>query len=201
MRAGTLRKPETWDRLVNDRWDGKQPVLSAEDSIAAAKRLYRQAMGKPWTGPVKLTSGRRYTWVQHGTLVVNPDMPQRHCRGLRAMIHDLSHYAHSRLHPGDAPHSRRQAALEGRLVTYALRSGFADGPLPKPGPAPKPAPEPTSPAKPDKVLQRYSRMVARRAKWAAELERAKRLLAKAEAEVRTYERRHRARLQPAGAAA
>lgn len=135
MRKGTVRDAGLWDRLVNERWDGQQPVLSPEDSVKAAKRLYRQAMGRPWNGPVKMTSGRRYTWVRRGALVVNPDMPQRDCRGLRAMIHDLSHYAHSRLHPNDAPHSRRQAQLEGRLVTYAIKSGFAEGRVRRLGPS------------------------------------------------------------------
>lgn len=195
MRKGTVRDPGLWDRLVNERWDGQQPVLSPEDSIKAAKRLYRQAMGRPWTGPVKLTSGNRYTWVRHGFLVVNPDMPQRDCRGLRAMIHDLSHYAHSRLNPNDAPHSRKQAQLEGRLVTYAINAGFAEGRVRRIGPEPKPKAPPAPAPKPDVVAQRYARKVARRDKWQRELERAQRLLAKAEREVRDYRRRHRARLE------
>jgi hypothetical protein len=44
-------------------------------------------------------------------------------------------------------------------------------------------------------VQRYRRMVARRDRWADQLDRAKRLAAKAEAEVRAYERRHRDRLK------
>ncbi|MFL6864087.1 MAG: hypothetical protein ACJ8DZ_13920 [Allosphingosinicella sp.] len=179
---------------MNERWDGQQPVLPPEDAVKAAKRLYRQAMGKPWTGPVKLTSGRRYTWVKRGVLVVNPDMPQRDCRGLRAMIHDLSHYAHSRLHPSDAPHSRRQAQLEGRLVTYALKSGFAEGRVRPIGPAPQPKPEPAPKPTVDKVVQKHARMVANRDKWARELARAKCLHAEWDRKVRDYERRHRGRV-------
>ena len=77
-------------------------------------------------------------------------------------------------------------------MTYALKSGFADGRL---APKPKAPVEPPPPApKPDKVQQRYARMVARRDKWAGELERAKRLHAKAEREVRRYERRHKDRV-------
>ena len=197
MRAGTVRDPGLWDRLVNERWGGQQPVLSPDDAVKAAKRLYRQAMGKAWTGPVRLTTGRRYTWVRRGVLVVNPDMPQRECRGLRAMIHDLSHYAHSRLNPSDAPHSRRQAQLEGRLVTYAIKSGFAEGRVRPLGPAPQPKPEPAPKPAVDKVAVKHARMVARRDKWAAEMKRAKRLHEKAAREVRDYERRHRGRLTPA----
>lgn len=197
MRAGTVRDPGLWDRLVNERFGGQQPVLSPEDSAAAAKRLYRHAMGRAWTGPVKLTSGRRYTWVRRGVLIVNPDMPQFRIRGLRAMIHDLSHYAHSRLHPSDAPHSRRQAQLEGKLVTYAINAGWLDGAVRKLGPAPKPKapPEPKPPV--DKVVQKHARMVARRDKYRAELARVERLLKKAEREVRDYQRRHKGRVEPA----
>lgn len=196
MRAGTVRDPGLWDRLVNERWGGQQPVLSPEDSIKAAKRLFRHAMGREWKGEVRLTSGRRYTWIRRGVLSVNPDMQQRDCRGLRAMIHDISHYCHSRLHPSDAPHSRRQAQLEGRLVTYALNAGWLDGAVRRIGPAPqeKPAPEPKPPV--DKVAQRYARMVARRDKYRRELERLARLEAKASREVRDYERRHRGRVGP-----
>lgn len=198
MRSGTVRDPGLWNRLVNERWDGVQPVLSPEDSIKAAKRLYRHAMGKPWTGPVKLTSGRRYTWVRRGVLIVNPDMPQFSCRGLRAMIHDLSHYAHARLHPSDAPHSRRQAQLEGKLVTYAIKSGFAEGRVRRIGPEPKPKVEPDPKPPVDRVVQKYARIAARRDRYAAEVERLTRLLAKAEREARDYRRRNKARIEAAG---
>jgi hypothetical protein len=197
VRAGTVRDPGLWDRLVNERWGGVQPVLSAEDSIKAAKRLYRFAMGREFKGEVKLTSGRRYTWVRSGVLVVNPDMPQRNCRGLRAMIHDLSHYAHARLHPSDAPHSRRQAQLEGKMVTYAINAGWADGQVRRIGPAPQPKPEPAPKPVVDKVVQKHARMVARRDKYRAELARLTRLEAKASREVRDYQRRHKGRVEPA----
>jgi hypothetical protein len=48
--------------------------------------------------------------------------------------------------------------------------------------------------KPDRVAVRYARLVARRDKYAAELARATRLLAKVTAEVKIYERRHKERL-------
>lgn len=188
VRTGTVRDRDLWKRLVNERFGTEQPVLSPEESVRAARKLYRHAMGKPFPGKVQLTSGRRYTWVRRGVLFVNPDHRGFGPRGLRAMIHDLSHYCHSRLHPSDAPHSRRQAQLEGRLARFALRAGFTSGALKRPEPA-------APPPKPDLVQQRYSRMLNRRDKWRREAERAKRLLAKAESEVRAYERRHGDRLQ------
>lgn len=182
----TTRDPGLWDRLVNERFGSDQPILSEQESIAAAKKLYRHAMGKSFAGTVRIASGNRYTWVRRGVLSVNPDKREARCRGLRAMIHDLSHYCHRRLHPLDAPHSARQARLEGKLVKFALERGFLDGAL-------KREPAPDKP-KPTVVQQRYARMVSRRDKWAAELARAERLLAKAAHEVREYERRHAAAL-------
>jgi hypothetical protein len=158
---------------------------------------------------------RRDGYVRETVLLVNPDKREGHTRGLRSIIHDLSHFAHSQLNPRDAPHSIRQARLEARLAKFALDRGWHEGGLTKPKPVPV-QPEPVeapvafepddgvriepafvaklAKAKPDRVADRYRKMVARRDRWKAAAERATRLLAKAEAEVRTYERRHRDRL-------
>jgi hypothetical protein len=184
--VGTTRDRDLWNKLVNSQFGSEQPVLSEQESIAAARKLYRHAMGVSFPGKIVITSGRRYTWVRRGVLSVNPDHRGGGPRGLRAMIHDLSHYCHSRLHPNDAPHSKRQAQLEGKLVRFALSRGFTQGAL-------KREPAPAKP-KPSLVQQRYTRMLNRRDKWAAELKRAQRLLAKANREVRDYERRHAEKL-------
>ena len=180
------RDPEIWDRLVNERFGTTHPILSEQESLLAAKKLYRHATGKSFTGKIKLTSGNRYTWVRNGVMSVNPDKREAQARGLRALIHDISHYCHGKMHPQDSAHSVRQARLEGKLVEFALSRGFTEGALKKEAPEKK--------AKPDLVCQRYARMVSRRDKWAAEFARAKRLLAKAEREVREYERRYAGRL-------
>jgi len=185
-RYGTTRDRGLWDRMVNSQFGSDHPVLSGPESVLAARKLYRFAMGRAFEGEVKLTSGRRYTWVRRGVMSVNPDKRESGARGLRAMIHDLSHYCHARLHPSDAPHSERQAILEAKMAEFALTRGFLEGSLKRATPPEKP--------KPDKVKVRHARLVARREKWATELERAKRLLAKAQREVREYERRHGSRL-------
>lgn len=184
----TRRDPGLWDRMVNDKFGGTQPILSGEESIAAAKKLYRHAMGRAFTGKVELTSGNRYTWVKYGVMSVNPDKRERHTRGMRSMIHDLSHYCHYRLHPGDKPHSIRQLRLEAKLVKFALGRRWHEGALAKPEKVV------AEKAKPDLIKQRYQRMINRRDKYAKELERSKRLLAKASREVRAYETRHKNRL-------
>jgi hypothetical protein len=186
----TRRDRSLWERAVNDLWEGKRPILSPDESLAAAKKLWRHATGKAWGGKWKLVGGNRHTWPRHGVFGVNPD--SRHNgseRGLRDIIHGISHYAHRRLHPKDKPHSIRQLQLEARLTKFAIAHGWH---LPKPEPV---VAEPTpAPPKPDKVALRYRRMVTRRDKWVAEAERAKRLATKAAREVREYERRHGERL-------
>lgn len=188
------RDRDLWETMVNSKWGGQQPVLSPEESIAAAKKLYRHATGKTWPGAIELTSGNRYTWARRVrgkglVLFVNPDKREVHARGLRALIHDISHYCHRQLHPQDSAHSIRQVRLERNLVDFALARDWTDGAL-----KPKPKAEPAPKAKPDVVQQRYARMVSRRDKWQREADRAKRLLTKAAREVREYERRHRDRL-------
>lgn len=190
------RDPELWDRLVNSQFNGQQPILSGEESLVAARKLYLHAFGRKarkWKW--ELTSGNRYTWPRRGVFLVNPDKRQRDARGLRAIIHDMSHYCHSRLNPNDSAHSARQARLEARLVKFALDRKWHEGALKT---EPKPEVVPEEKPKPDKVVLRYRRMVARRDKYARELARFERLAAKAEREVRQYERRHGERLKEDG---
>jgi hypothetical protein len=111
-----------WDRLVNNKFNGLQPILSEVDSLYAARKLYRKAMGREWCGEFKLTSGNRYTWIRRGVFYVNPDKRERGSivRGVRAIIHDVSHICHYRLRPNDAAHSKHQAYLERDLTDYAI---------------------------------------------------------------------------------
>ena len=181
---GTKRDPEFWDRMVNDKFGGKQPVLSPEESVVAARKLYRHAMGKTFPGRVEVTSGNRYTWVRRGVLYVNPDKPEFHTRGLRSLIHDLSHYCHRRLHPNDAPHSVRQARLEAKLVRFALDRGWHEGALKE---VAKPLPKKLSPIERSKRLIQLEQRVKRRRE---EFARAQRLLAKAAKDHREYRAKH-----------
>jgi hypothetical protein len=186
----TRRDHALWDRRVNDLWGGARPVLSPEESILAARKLYRHAMGKAWTGKWAVVTGRRHTWPRRGTFYVNPDRPWGE-RGLRGIIHMIAHWCHRRLHPGDKPHSIRQLRLEAKLTKFALARKWHEGTLKK---EPKAEPVKVEKAQPDRIMQRYHRMSARRDKWEKELTRARRLLTKAQREVRAYERRHKERL-------
>lgn len=124
---GPKRDKSLWDRLVNEKFEGRAPVLSPEASVEAALRLYRKFMGRDFAGKVKLGSGNRRTWIRQGVLTVNPDERAFNGHGgLREIIHSMSHFVHMRLHPDDAPHSKRQASLEGRMVTYAIQRGWLE---------------------------------------------------------------------------
>ena len=190
MLSGRSRRDHSlWDGAISDQWGGRRPILSPEESLAAARKLYRHATGKAWRGKWALVSGNRLTYPRNGTFYVNPDRVYNSERGLRDIIHLISHYCHRRLHPHDKPHSLRQLRLEARLTKFALERRWHEGAL-KATAKPIKAPAP----KPDAVALRYRRMVSRRDKWKAEAIRATRLLEKAERELRAYERRHRERL-------
>lgn len=185
----TRRDRSLWDKSVNELWNDDRPILSPEESLAAAKKLYRHAMGVSWRGKWAIVSGNRFTWPRDGIFYVNADRRRWGSeRGLRDIIHLISHHCHRRLHPSDKPHSIRQLRLERRLSLFALKGRWHEGALAKADKA-----EIVKP-KSDHVAQRYRRMIARRDKWKAELARAERLLDKAEREVRAYERRHQERL-------
>ena len=170
-----------YDRLVNSKWPSPLPVPTDQEAMTGAKRLYRKAMGRPWKGKIKIVSGNRYTWFRNRTLCVNPNQTSWGQGSWRGIVHGLSHYCHQRLHPGDRPHSDRQARLERDLTDYVLENGFLEGKL-KSKALPK--------QKVDPVPVRYKRMVARQKNWETKLSRAKNALHKVKKEMREYERRH-----------
>jgi hypothetical protein len=176
------RDHDLWDAKVNDLWNGQQPILSPAESLAAAQKLYRHAMGRTarkWRW--ELTSGRRYTWPRAGTFYVNPDRTGAwQNQGLRDIVHLMAHYCHGRLHPEDKPHSIRQLRLEAKLTKFALSRRWHEGTLKA---AAKPLPKKPSRTEKVKRLQQLELRLKRRR---AEFERAQRLLAKAAKDYREH---------------
>src|ERR1051325_1388053 len=116
---------------VNAEWPTELPALTAQEAISAAKRLFRFGTKTTWHRSIKVTSGNRYTWVRSGVLYVNPD------RGWRALVHDMSHLVHHRLHPHLSGHDFRHAHLERSMVALVVSKGWLEGrqrgePKPKP---------------------------------------------------------------------
>ena len=167
-----------WYRRVNATWPaGELPAPSALEAIRAARRLYRFALGKTWTGTVRTTEGRRYTWIYRGQLRVNPDRPGSDGRGWRALIHDLSHYFHGRLLPDVRPHGPDHARLEIRLIKEVLRRGWLEGRLRDPEP-PEPLPPDVAAAK--AAAARLAALEARIKGWRTKAKRAETALRKLE---------------------
>lgn len=169
---------------INNLWPSSMRPPTEREAIAGVKRLYKRAMGKPWTGKVQATSGNRYTWIRRGTLFVNPD--RGYYGGWRDIVHELSHYAHQRVNSRSRPHDAGQAYIERDLSEYAIKHRFPEG-----GHV-RPLKETKAPA--DKVAERFRRMLVRRDAWEAKAKRANNALKKLNSEIRAYRHRYGDRL-------
>jgi hypothetical protein len=116
---------------VNGQWPegtnaGRDLKPTPQEAVSAAKRLYRFALKKPFRGKIKMTSGRRYTWIRRGVMYVNPD-----CRGQgwHELVHDLSHLFTHRLFPNAKGHGPQHAFLEKEMIAHVVNSGWLDGKL------------------------------------------------------------------------
>lgn len=166
---------EFYNKQVNAQWPTTVPPLSAVEAERAARRLYRVALGKPCQVPIKLTSGRCYSYIRGGALRVNPE------RGWRELVHDLSHTFFRRTPQGrvNRPHSGQHASLERLLIRYVVDHGWLEGKL-KPKVVEKPAKDPRA--------VRYARTLASIARWTAKQKRAATALKKLALRKRYYER-------------
>tara|TARA_R110002020_G_C15990987_1_gene749350 strand:+ start:117 stop:713 length:597 start_codon:yes stop_codon:yes gene_type:complete len=127
---------DDYNRLVNSKWPDHIPIPEPDEAVAFAKAVYRKAMGRPWKGKTKVVSGNRHTWVRNGVLNVNPNTRGLSSAGFQNILHNISHFAHRRLHPNDRPHSDSQLYLERNLTDWVLKKGFLNGSL-KTSPKPK----------------------------------------------------------------
>jgi hypothetical protein len=126
---------------VNGQWPAEMPELTGPEAVAAAKRLYRFTMKKPWRGKWKIVSGNRYTWTHQGVFCVNPNYTGRGAvNGWHDLVHFMSHYCHSRLWPKHKPHGPNHHHIEKEMVEYVLAHGWLDGRLRPKVKTPKPAP-------------------------------------------------------------
>lgn len=131
MAKVTIRE---WYRRVNEVWDGAglekaSAPLTADEATRAARKLYRFIKRRTWTGPVKVTSGRRFSDIRDGTIFVNPD-GYRPYRGWIGLVHDLSH---DLLY---APHGKDHARVELKMAKVVVKRGWLDGVLKSPEKAP-----------------------------------------------------------------
>lgn len=179
-----------WYGRVNETWDAHgagfgMQALSPEESIKAAKKIYRFMFGKSFPGDVRATSGRRVTWIRRGVMSVNPDRQERNARGLRALVHDLSHYGHFKLYPGERPHSGTHARLEIRIIKQAIARGWLEGALAPPAPVPEPEP---SAAKAEARQRKIDALGKRLEAWERKQRRAENAIKKIRRSLAAYAR-------------
>lgn len=150
---------------VNSQWPEVVPELDGSEAVAAAKRLYRFAMKRPWRGKWKIVSGNRYSWTHQGVFCINPKYTGRGAvNGWHDLVHFMSHYCFQRLHPGKRPHDSRHLYLERDMVEYVIKSGWLEGKLKRP-----------TKAKPDAkslAAARHARLDASAKRWTTKLRRA-----------------------------
>lgn len=120
-----------WYRRVNAAWPAQLPPLTPIEAIRAARKLYRFALGATFPAQnVRLTSGRRYSYIRRGIMFVNPGGHSAGSRrGWEALVHDLSHYFDNRLSPDTRPHASAHARLEIRLIKEVVARGWLGGSL------------------------------------------------------------------------
>lgn len=110
---------------VKEAWGDKALIaaraIPKDRAVDVAKSIYQFMFGKSFQGEIKLTSGRRYTWVRRGVLFVNPDFKQSNASGWAALVHDLSHYGHARINPKNDGHGRVHAEFEAEIARYVVK--------------------------------------------------------------------------------
>jgi hypothetical protein len=93
------------------------------------------------------------------------------------LVHDMSHYVHSRKNPDKPGHGMHHAWIERSMIEYVVRSGWLEGKLKKP-------------EKPKQPLTqiRSTRILERIKKWEAKERRAKEALKKLRRQAKYYKR-------------
>lgn len=155
-----------WYSRVNAAWPAELPPLTPDEAIAAARKLYRFAKGRSYTGTVYATTGRRYSGFTSKGLAVNAGGPGfAHYGGWESMAHSLSHHFAAHL-----PHGGAHARLEIRMIKEVIKRGWLSGSLKK-------SERPAKP-KPDAKALKYARTVAGITRWEAKQRRAQNALKK-----------------------
>lgn len=165
---------------VNGAWpegtrEGRDLKPTPQEALSGARRLYRKAFGKPFKGTMRLTSGNRYTYIRRGVFYVNPDQDGG---GWHEIVHGISHYASSRLHPNAPGHGAQHAFIERELIAYVVEQGWLEGKLKREA---KPEEDP--------IAERHARVLARIAAWESKQRRAETALRKLARQRRYYETR------------
>lgn len=162
-------------------WPAQVPALTADEAVAAARRLYRFALGRTFTGKVIVTTGNRRAfrlgWEGNTRAIyVNPT------QGWRDFVHGASHWLDFEAN-GRSRHDTHHARFEAKLVREVIRRGWLDGKLRDTARAPKAAP-----TLDDKRRAKLARIEAAVDRWERKAKRAKTALTKLARQQRYYTR-------------
>lgn len=161
-----------WYERVNKTWPETVPSLTDVEAVKAGKKLYRFVFGKTWSGMIRVTKGRRYSWIRRGEMIVNPS------RGWKTLVHDLSHRFNYYI-DGTA-HGGTHARLERRMIKEVLKRGWLEGTLKTIPVTPK--------EKPSKVVSKLQSIVKRLDTWERKKRRAENAIKKLTRQKKYYER-------------
>lgn len=166
-----------WYTRVNGAWPEQLPELTPIEAIRAARRLYRFVKGRTFPAHnVRLTSGRRYTWIRRSVMFVNPNGHENGSRrGWESLVHDLSHCLAQHLN-----HGGEHARLELRMIKEVIRRGWLDGRLRDKPKVDKPKADPRA--------VKYARVLASIERWEKKLTRANNALKKLNRQAKRYAR-------------
>lgn len=164
-----------WYQRVNAALPNELPPMTAAEAVRAAKKLWRWGMQDKCWYPIRVTSGRRYTWEHGGVLYVNPD------RGWDTFCHDMSHLLWRKANGNAAkPHEKGHAKFELSLRKEVVKRGWLTGVL-------KDQPKPEK-RQADPRVEKLRRIVVRMDQWEAKKRRAENAIKKLSRSRRAYER-------------
>lgn len=174
---------------VNGAWpantrDGRDLKPTAQEAVAACRRLYRFAMKRPFKGIIRTVTGRkRGGWKvethprdRFKTIVVIEVNPDRWGGGWHEVVHMMSHRCAYRLHPGSKAHGPQHHWLELQMVEHVVKSGWLDGKLRRPDKPPV-----------DRAAVRKARLERRIRAWQAKARRAETALRKLRRQAKRHE--------------
>lgn len=170
---------------VNNAWPsgtnaGRDLKPTEQEAVRAVKLLWRKFMGEPLRIPVKLTTGRRRTWIRNRVMYVNCDERRWDGGGgWHEIVHSLSHLVAYRLHRGAKNHGTQHHWIEREMVKHVVSSGWLDGKLKR---------TVTEKPKLDVKAVRAQRVAAKLARWEAKKKRAETALRKLRRQATYYSR-------------
>jgi hypothetical protein len=186
----TSKESLSWYNKVDETWKsvGVNPDVWASTPTdykvvcKTIKALWKKEMGKKFPYTLKEVTGNRHSWCRdRKTFNVNTT------KGWAEIIHGLGHYmGYMKNHK--RPHCAEHAILEYRLTKYVAENNLVE--LGNQELLKQKEMESKPKLRINKVAQRYASMLRRKSKWAKTLKQAERNLAKAEKEIKKYERVH-----------